>query len=498
MKLKDQTIKLLGLFTLVMLVSSCARNPVTGKKEVSFMSEQQEISMGQSYDPQISAMYGVYKDDKLQAFINEKGKQMAAISHRPNLPYEFKIMDSPVVNAFAVPGGYVYFTRGIMAHFNNEAEFAGVLGHEIGHITGRHTVKQQRNQMLMQIGLIAGMVVSPEFAQFGEQASQALGLLALKFGRDAESQSDILGVEYSTAIGYDAVEMADFFQTLTRLSEDRGQSIPTFLSTHPNPADRYGKVKQMARQKQAIYSGQKFAVNRDQYLRMIDGIVYGEDPRQGFVENNIFYHPDLKFAFRVPQGWKVVNSPSQVQMAPEGGKGLMTMQIAPGTDLNAAAQNFVQKQELTVLESSNTTVNGNPAVALLLENKPVQNPNGQQQQSQQKPLRILTYFIKYNNLIYQFNGVSTQQDFNAYFNSFRSTMKSFGTLTDPDKLNRKPEVVKIVSVKSKGTLQQALNSYNMPPARHKELAILNGMELEQQLHAGALFKIIGRQTMLGK
>jgi len=234
--------------TAAIILTSCSRNPVTGKREVMFMSEGQEISMGQSYDPQVVAQYGVYQDAKLQSFIEQKGKAMAAKSHRPNLPYEFKIVDSPVVNAFAVPGGFIYFTRGIMAHFNNEAEFAGVLGHEIGHVTARHSAAQYSKQMLMQGALIGGMIASKEVRQFGDIASQGLGLLSLKYGRDDESQSDVLGVEYSTAIGYDAVEMADFFQTLTRLSSKSGQSIPDFMSTHPNPADRFAKVKQMAKQ----------------------------------------------------------------------------------------------------------------------------------------------------------------------------------------------------------------------------------------------------------
>src|SRR5688500_17681566 len=149
-------------------INNCARNPVTGKKQVVFMSEAQEIQMGQEADPQIIAQYGLYDDKNLQAFISEKGKAMAAISHRPGIEYNFRIVDSEVLNAFAVPGGYVYFTRGIMAAFNDEAQFAGVLGHEIGHITARHTVAQQRNQMLGQLGIIAGVVINPNLAQFAE------------------------------------------------------------------------------------------------------------------------------------------------------------------------------------------------------------------------------------------------------------------------------------------------------------------------------------------
>ena len=215
----------------LILINSCAVNPVTGKKQVVLMSEAQEIQMGKEADPQIVAEYGLYENKELQDFINSKGKQMAAISHRPNLEYSFKIVDSEVVNAFAVPGGYVYFTRGIMANFNNEAEFAGVLGHEIGHITARHSVAQQTKSTLGQVGLLAGMVISPTLAKFGQQASQGLGLLFLKFGRDAERQSDELGVEYATKIKYDANEMANFFGTLERLSaSNENQLLPHFQS----------------------------------------------------------------------------------------------------------------------------------------------------------------------------------------------------------------------------------------------------------------------------
>jgi predicted Zn-dependent protease len=158
-----RNISLISFSILLIFLSACARNPVTGKKQLVLMSEKQEIAMGQEADPQIVATYGLYEDKALQEFIDQKGQKMAKISHRNNLNYTFRILDSPIINAFALPGGYVYFTRGIMAHFNNEAEFAGVLGHEIGHITARHSVAQQRNSLLSQLGLIAGVVLVPEF-----------------------------------------------------------------------------------------------------------------------------------------------------------------------------------------------------------------------------------------------------------------------------------------------------------------------------------------------
>ncbi|WP_311136588.1 M48 family metalloprotease [Hymenobacter cellulosilyticus] len=144
----------LPLATALLLASACSTNPVTGKKEVMLVSKGQELAMGQQSDPAVTAQFGLYPDQKLQNFINEKGKAMGAISHRSDLTYQFRVVDSPVINAFAIPGGYVYFTRGIMAHFNNEAQFAGVLGHEIGHVTARHSAKQQTNAIIGQVGLM--------------------------------------------------------------------------------------------------------------------------------------------------------------------------------------------------------------------------------------------------------------------------------------------------------------------------------------------------------
>jgi predicted Zn-dependent protease len=250
------------------IISNCARNPVTGKKEVVLMSEAQEIEMGKAADPEVIQQFGLYEDSSLQNYINNMGQRMAAISHRPNIEYHFRVINSEVVNAFAVPGGYVYFTRGIMAYLNSEAQFAGVLGHEIGHITARHSIKQQRNQVFAQVGLIAGMIISPELARFGEAASQGLGLLLLKYGRDAERQSDELGVDYSAKIGYDPQYMADFFQTLERQSAESGnEELPNFLSTHPSPEERYATVKKLAAQKKQELNSPNLAVGRNEYLR---------------------------------------------------------------------------------------------------------------------------------------------------------------------------------------------------------------------------------------
>ncbi|WKN45573.1 M48 family metalloprotease [Tunicatimonas pelagia] len=474
-------------------LSGCATNPVTGKKELMLMSSNQERAMGEQNDPQITQFFGVYDDKELQQFINQKGQQMAKVSHRPDLAYEFKIVDSPVVNAFAVPGGFIYFTRGIMAHFNNEAEFAGVLGHEIGHVTARHSASQYSKQMLAQVGLVAGMVISPELAQFADAAQQGIGLLFLKFGRDDEKQSDKLGVEYSTKIGYDADEMANFFNTLDRMRGDAGQSVPTFMSTHPDPADRQQKVQQLAQKWKKKTKADNLEVGRNSYLRMIDGMIYGEDPNQGYLEAGVFYHPVLKFQFPTPQGWTFQNTPQQVQMAHKEGRAIMTLSLSQGNSLEEAGQALVQNNNLSVIQSDRGNVNGLPALSILADVQP-QQTQGQPQQQQQQQIRLLTYLIQYGGNIYNITGISTQQDFNQFSNTFTNTMKNFAELTDQSKINVQPERISIQEVPRTATLSQTLKSFNMANDRLEELAILNGMQLNEQVQQGMLIKTVTRDN----
>ena len=219
---------------------------------------------------------------------------------------------------------------------------------------------------------------------------------------------------------------------------------------------------------------------------MIDGIVYGEDPRQGYVENNIFYHPELKFMFPIPQAWRVNNLPIQVQMSPEDGKAMMTMDLASGTDLSTAANEVIQKNELNVIEKSNVRVNGLDAIAMISE-QTATSANGEESPT----LRILTYLIKYDGKIYKFHGLSNKVDFNRYYSSFQNTMKNFKMLTDQSKINKKPTVIRIKPVKKNGTLQSALNSYNMKATSLDELSLLNGMLLTDQVKAGTLIKVFG-------
>jgi len=469
----------IGLVFLAIFVYSCARNPVTGKRQFMLVSEKQEKAMGLAYDPQVIQEFGMYDDKKMQDFINEYGKKMGAISHRSKVEYQFRVLDSPVVNAFAVPGGYVYFTRGIMAHFNNEAEFAGVLGHEIGHIAARHSAQQQSQQILAQIGFIGAMLASEKFRQYSDLAETGLGLMFLKFSRNHESQSDKLGVEYSTKIGYDAHQMAGFFNTIKRIQDGSGSNIPTFLSTHPDPGDRFNRVNELATKEQAKASSPKdLQVNRDRYLRMIDGLVYGEDPQQGYVEKDIFYHPQLKFQFPTPKSWQTVNSSSQVQIAPQDGKAAIIFTLSGEKTLAQAKQAAISADSLKVLESKNISVNGNDGIALTADLNP--------------QVRLLMYLIQFNGNIYKFTGLAETPNFNGYESTFANCFKGFKSLTDQSKINVFADKIKIVTVAKDGTLSDVLKANNQDSKRYEEIATLNGMQLNDKLKKGTLIKTLAK------
>jgi predicted Zn-dependent protease len=474
---------------------SCVRNPVTGKKEISFMSEEQEKALGAQSHPSIVATMGLYDDAKLTAFINEKGKAMAAISHRPDLPYQFYIVDSPVVNAFAVPGGYVYFTRGIMAHFNNSAEFAGVLGHEIGHITARHSARQQTSQILGMGGVILGSVLLDKTGQLTQAGMQGLQALMLSYSRAHETESDKIGVGYSSRIGYDAVQMGQFFGTLQRITQKAGKSIPEFQSTHPDPGNRLVNVQQLAKEYQAANPG-TYAVERDSYLQMLNGLMYGDDPKQGFVENWVFYHPEIKFQFPVPQGWQHENSPIQFQMADKEGKQMMVLTLAEGKTLEEGAQSVVKQYNLKVLENRRTTINGIPALMMISQIQPQQQQGQAQTQPQaadpNKDVQLATWLYQHNGMILALHGASTVANFQTAFGTFQGVGQGFRPLNDPEKLNRKADRIYIKTVGRTTTFRDAMRGFGMPDARLEELAILNQLQLTDTVNAGMLLKTIGK------
>ncbi len=468
-----------GVLCLIFLIPSCAVNPVTGKQELMLLSEEDEIRLGRETDVEIIRQYGLYEDPQLSAYLNEIGQRIAKVSHRPQLNYQFKIIDASVVNAFAVPGGYLYFSRGILAALNNEAELAGVVGHEIGHIAARHSAQQYSKAQLAQIGLGLGSILidSPLLigvAQFG------VGMLFLRFSRDHEREADRLGVEYASKAGYDASQLANFFEMLNRMNPGSDRSgLPGWFSTHPSPEDRIPMVRTGAKEWQQKLYFREYKVEQERYLRKIDGLLYGEDPRQGYVTDQTFFHPLLRFQFPVPSQWKVRNKPSQVELINDSGEALILFSISPAPSAKEGARSFISKNRPLVIQSEPMEVQGFSSYRLLSEVR-----------TQKEALRILSYFIEKDKKVFVFHGVSTPGRFQNYARVFETTMRGFRELSDPKRIEVAPQRIRIRQVKMSDRIEVILRSYGVPEEKIKENILINGLNPGQMVPSSSFIKVI--------
>jgi len=451
---------LLASVGLAVLPGGCARNPVTGKSQLSLVSESQEIEMGRQSAQQVAQTIGIYDDAAAQAYVSSIGMKMAKASERPNLPWEFHIVNDASVNAFALPGGFIYVTRGLMTSINDEAELATVVGHEIGHVTNRHSVQQISKQELAQVGLGVGSLLSSNVAKLAGIASQGLGLLFLKYSRDAENEADLAGFRYAANQNYDVREMVKVFQTLDRVSQaSGGGKLPAWLETHPDPGTRIQNTQ--ARLDTLHKDLSRAIVNRDGYLQHVQNMAYGEDPRQGFFEGNNFYHPDLRFQLTFPQGWKTQNgADAVVAMSPQQ-DAILQLGLAGKTSPQEAVQQFLSQQGVQAGNTSTTSINGLPAASGYF-----------QAQSDQGAVQGLVTFVSYNGNTYGLLGYTPSGKLSQYDGVFRQTMSSFGELRNQAALSVKPARVELVKLPREMTLEQFNAQYpsSIPIA---ELAIIN-------------------------
>lgn len=430
---------------LLLFLGGCAVNPATGSRELSLVSEGQEIQMGREADPAIVAQMGLYPDSAVQRYVRAIGLRMAAESERPDLPWTFRVLDDPTVNAFALPGGFIYITRGILSHLTSEAELAGVLGHEIGHVTARHSANQMSRSQLAQLGLGVGMIFSETVRDYGGLASQSLGLMFLKFGRDDESQADELGIRYMTREGYDPRELAGVMTMLSRTSElaSGGGRVPEWLSTHPDPANRSESI--LAQVAAGDYASAT-TVERDGFLQRIDGLPFGPDPREGFTADGIFHHPELAFRIETA-GWQVDNQKSAVQFVAPDGAAVVILTIGGGSP-EAAMDEFGAMEGVTVGRGTRNDVNGSPGIRAPF-----------QAESQDGVLAGEVVFLSYGGNTYRLLGLSSSTGWSAVASTARSIQESFRRETDSAVLSARADRLDVVSLGSRTSFDDFRNRY---------------------------------------
>lgn len=488
-----KTLNILVVFLFIGNCVSLQESPVSGKKRAYAYSWEQEVQMGKEYDPQIVAEFGLVTDAGLTQYVSAVGEAVLKESHLrregtkamfANSPFTFRVLDSPVINAFAIPGGYNYVTRGILAHLENEAQLAMVLGHEVAHVAARHASQQALTQQAGSLLVIGGAVLTESIlgkggAQVMELGGGAAQLLFLSYSRDAESESDRLGVEYAARAGYLAGEGAKFFTSLKRISEASGQRIPTHLSSHPDPGDREVDIVRRSQRFKELGYAQEI-VARERYLAAIDGIMLGENPREGFTKDGQFMHPDLKFKFSVPSGWTVQNGKSAVTLFPADQKAVLQFTMVSDVTTPAEAVDKIGNQEgVTVVDRQAVAGSALGAFRLIAD---VSDDKG-------NTYRLHVVAAKLGNSIYRFTGYSLKASFDAYSTALAIPSTSFSVLTDPAALNIQPTRLKVFTTPRQGKFSSFLPNPLPVNLTADEIAIMNQVNLDDVIPAGVKIKI---------
>ena len=485
-----------AVLVLAVLFSGCvvSRSPITGNKRAYGYTWEQEVELGRNTDQQIVAQYGMYGDEDLRSYIDSLGQALLEVSHlrRPDSEAEwaatefyFRVLDSPVINAFALPGGYIYITRGLLAHLENEAQLAVVIGHEIGHVAGRHASKRAATQMggnLVLLGaavggqILAGGNAAENILNLGSTASQ---LLFLSYGRDDERESDRLGVEYASMVGYQASEGSAFFKTLKRLGEQSESSIPSFLSTHPDPGEREQRILRLAEEWTAAYDTERIA--RSYYLTRIDGVTFGENPRNGFIRDRRFYHPELAFDFPMPDTYSMINQARQIVLVSEDNGAAIQMYIDEehGTSEDAADA-FATQQGVQLVERGLGSANNLSARYVLADATTEEG----------EVLRLRAHFIDYGGRVYGFLGMALRDSFSTYDAQFQMVMRGFRQLTDSRILGIQPNRVQLARAGSTTRFVTLLPETLPQGLTQTAMAILNQVNLEDVVPGGLTYKLV--------
>ncbi len=491
-----QLFSLLPSFIAILLFSSSCvvqESPITGTKRAYAYSWDQEIELGRQVDREIVAEYGLYDDEVIDEYIQELSTAVLENSHMRRedtaeqfreTEFTFRVLDSPVINAFALPGGYVYITRGLMAHMNNEAQLAVVIGHEIGHVAARHASQRGLQQTLGQLAVVGGAILGQEFLGISGESilnlsSQAAQLIFLSYSRSHERESDRLGVEYAAKTGYAAEEGAAFFTSLKRISDRSGQALPNLLSTHPDPGEREQTIPRLADEWRERGHEQTVR-NTDKYMQMIDGIIYGDNPRDGFREDGYYYHPDLEFLFPVPENWHLINQPAQVVLVSPDSDAVMILRIdqesnsAQESVRSFLANNNIEQADEQTAQSSGTI--------------PAYEANFSIQDGEQT-LGVNVFALEYGERVYRFINYSAEQQFDDFKPTFDGTTRSFNVLRNDRILNIQPVRLQITQTDRRVRFRDLMPNQLPMNIDPEEIAIVNQVHLDDMIEAGSWVKI---------
>ena len=472
----------LGLLCASLLtLSGCQTVEATGRRRLTLISTEQEIRMGRDVDRQIVATMGLYPDEGLQGYMQELGSGLAAVSERPTLPWSFRVLDDELINAFAAPGGFIFVTRGILAYCNNEAELIGVLGHEIGHVTAKHTVIKLSRLQLAQLGVGLAGAILPEGGRLGTLAGVGAQLLFLKFSRQDELEADELGTRYMIRVGENPQHLIEVMEMLEQVSRAAGGgTLPDWLSTHPSPGNRKANLAHLIG---PLDVSAFRPADTQGYLRRIDGLIYGSNPREGFVRGSVFYHPELRFRIDFPAGWTITNQKQAVVGVSADERTALQITLSGEDSAEAALADFYARTGISPPPLESRVVNNLPAASgpFVLD-------------SDRGTLEGVVTCIEYERRIYQLIGFGTTEGWAEHGTAAQSSVNSFARLTDPQALAVQPLRLQMLRVQEPASLEE-LYRRRPSPVTLQELALLNRVQPGTALEAGHTVKwVVGQRV----
>lgn len=478
---------LLAAATLFPALSGCSTNPATGEQSfTAFMSPEQERQVGREQDPLIKQEFGgAYGDAELAAYVTRIGNKLAATSEMPDLDFTFTVLDAPDVNAFALPGGYVYVTRGLVALAENEAELAGVIAHEIGHVTARHSAERYSRGTAIGLGatILGVLTDSKAIADLANLGSQ---LYLKSYSRDQEFEADTLGIRYLSRAGYETGAMASFLKKLSSASQLQAEiaganhdpGMIDLMATHPRTIDRVQKALVAA----SVRPVSNPIVGRDPFLDKVDGVLFGSDPEEGVIRDRIFLHKDLNFRFEVPPNFRIYNQPDRVLAADQNGARFI-FDAAPKA-FGLAPARYIRDswaKGYAVRNLENITINGMDAatgwLAVTANNRTTY------------MLRLVA--VRYDaDTLYRMQFLIPSRNADALNEHMRRTTYSFRRLSAEERADIRPYRVRVMHFDGTVSEQALAEGIPFPGYELRYFRVINGLEDGEQPPFGSRVKTI--------
>ena len=481
--LRFQLLSVLMLGCLIVAAAGCAMNPVSGRPELTLVSAEQEKKIGAEAAKEVEEQMGLVADEKFTPYLATLGQRLAEQSPRRDVTYQFHVVDMPEPNAFALPGGYVYVTRGLLALVNAEDELAGVVGHEVGHVAARHSVQKISKQgpFAVVFGIVSGItgLVSPLVGSIvGGIGDVAQGLVFAPYSRSQETEADRVGQEIAAKAGWDPAALSTFLSTLEREVDlmSKEPRKPSFFDSHPATPDRVAKTAEHAKELKRA-SREPLSASHEVFLARLDGLVFGQRAANGIFDGHSFLHPDMNFFVQFPEKWEHENTPQKiVAVAPDKEAAVILGAAAEGDDpLDGARAVEKATKSSGIVEKTQTTTIGDLRAA-------------HTQLKGDGRVELDITWIAHGGLIYQVVGIAPTNRFETMQAVFHAVSHSFRPLTSPERANIKEKRIRLVKAHAGETIE-ALATRTNSAWKKEQIAVSNNLTVGDSLKEGQLIKV---------